>query len=401
MTRLKLMSVLFICGCLDGLVNAQNTTNSPGSMFGIGEVATGESGRYVGMGGVGIGLRKPGFTNGANPAGLTALDTLRFTFEAGLMAGVKNYSASGLSSTSIVGNLNNVSMAARIIPRWYGAVGIAPYSSVGYAITTQTEIEGAPGNYITSLFEGEGGLYKLYMTHAFLLTKRLSIGANLSYISGTIIQTETQSSIVIEQSSYKQQFHADFGLQYALPLSKECSLVIGATYGYYTYLNQDNELTVSSSSSYESIEESQQHVSQYIPQTIGAGVSYNTRRWLVAADYKYLEWSRMKEPQAGISYKDQYKVNIGASWLTREPYVEPVAVMAGFGVSNSYVVIKNQDVINWLGSAGVSIPLRGNHLGIGLKYLYQTGGASGVQLERSVSFYLNISFSEKITRRRL
>ena len=40
------------------IVIAQNTTNSPTSMFGLGELSTGEGGQYAGLGGTGIALRE-------------------------------------------------------------------------------------------------------------------------------------------------------------------------------------------------------------------------------------------------------------------------------------------------------------------------------------------------------
>ena len=55
------------------IVIAQNTTNSPTSMFGLGELSTGEGGQYAGLGGTGIALRGNNFLNNANPASLTEL----------------------------------------------------------------------------------------------------------------------------------------------------------------------------------------------------------------------------------------------------------------------------------------------------------------------------------------
>ena len=55
------------------IIIAQNTTNSPTSMFGLGELSTGEGGQYAGLGGAGIALRGNNFLNSANPASLTEL----------------------------------------------------------------------------------------------------------------------------------------------------------------------------------------------------------------------------------------------------------------------------------------------------------------------------------------
>ena len=70
---------------------AQNTTNSPTSMFGLGEISTGEGGQYAGLGGAGIALRGSNFLNTANPASLTELTEQRFQIDAGIMGSYQNY----------------------------------------------------------------------------------------------------------------------------------------------------------------------------------------------------------------------------------------------------------------------------------------------------------------------
>lgn len=59
-------------------------TNSPASMFGLGELSTGEGGIYSGMGGVGIALRGENAYNSANPASLTGLMPQYFFFDLGV-----------------------------------------------------------------------------------------------------------------------------------------------------------------------------------------------------------------------------------------------------------------------------------------------------------------------------
>ena len=129
------------------------------------------------------------------------------------------------------------------------AVFLTPVSSVGYAITLDQEIEGASGSTISSFFEGTGYLSKIGFSNAFLIGKNISIGVNLSYITGTITQSETQGSTIIEESSSKHAFYADFGMQYKLPLTRDKYFLMGVTYGYSQHLTQDNDLTVSSTSS--------------------------------------------------------------------------------------------------------------------------------------------------------
>ena len=195
---------------------AQNTTNLPTSMYGIGELSTSDGGRYAGMGNIGIALNKPGFQNTLNPAAITRMDSTCFIFDVGASASYARYSFQNDHSSSFMGNPNRFSIGFRVLPRWYAMVGASPYSSVGYVIQTEEEVEGMPGSYTYSLFEGSGGLYRCHLTNAFALTKNLSIGVNLGIILGTVTQSETQESAIVEYESSKRAFYAHFCLPVVL-----------------------------------------------------------------------------------------------------------------------------------------------------------------------------------------
>ena len=68
----KVLSIFILSANLLNLT-AQNMTNSPASMFGLGELSTGEGGIYSGMGGVGIALRGENAYNSANPASFSSI----------------------------------------------------------------------------------------------------------------------------------------------------------------------------------------------------------------------------------------------------------------------------------------------------------------------------------------
>lgn len=378
------------------LIYSQNTTNSPTSMFGLGELSTGEGGQYSGLGGAGIALQSYNFLNTANPASLTAIEGQRFLIDAGVMGAYKVYTQTGTSNHSLVGNLNNLSIGCRITPRWYGAVFMAPVSSVGYAITLDQDITGTGSSTVSSLFEGEGGLSKMGISTAYRLFKGFSVGANLSYVTGTIKQTETQGSINVEESSYKHAFYADFGLQYKFSLSRNKYLVAGAVYGYSQDLAQDNTLSVSSTSGNESIDESQRHVRQCLPQFVGAGLAYNSPRWTLTAEYKYTDWSRMKSSQSNVRFENQHRLSAG------NIYRNPVKLLLGAGVSNSYIVIQKKKATNYYVSAGSNFTLyNGNVLSLGVKYSDQLHLPNGMQRERGVTLFFNFTFSERTYRAKI
>ena len=103
----KVLSIFILSANLLNLT-AQNMTNSPASMFGLGELSTGEGGIYSGMGGVGIALRGENAYNSANPASLTGLMPQYFFFDLGVSGAYEKYSQSGANNHSFNGNLNNL-----------------------------------------------------------------------------------------------------------------------------------------------------------------------------------------------------------------------------------------------------------------------------------------------------
>ena len=393
MKKIVLLSIIILFSCR---INAQNTTNSPSSMFGLGDLSTGEGGLYAGMGGVSMALRSANFLSIANPASLTGIGSQKLLFNVGVMVAIKEYSQSNTSSTSFVGNVSNAAIGFRILPKWYGAVSLTPVSSVGYSIKLDQEVEGSPGSIISSQFEGEGGISKISFSSAFLLTKHLSAGVNFSYITGDITEKELQGSATIEEKSEKRAVYADFGLQYHYPMSNGRSVTLGAVYGYSQRLAQDNSITVSSSSSSEYIDDEQRSVKQYLPAFYGFGVAYNSQRWIASAEYKYMDWSKMKSVKSGIRYDNQHKISLGASYTVGNIYKLPKQIMLGAGYYNSYVVIKNEKPQNFYISAGMGFTMQNSStVSFGIKYNDQFNVSASTQKERMLSLFLNVAFSER------
>lgn len=199
-----LLAVCGFAGLHPSVVRAQNGTSLPTSMYGIGELAAGDGGRYAGMGNVGIGVSRAGFLNTFNPAALTRMDSACFTFDVGVTAYYARYAFQNERSSSMEGGPNRFSFGFRLLPRWYMVVGVSPYSSVGYLIQTQEEIEGMPGASLTSVFRGEGGLYRAYVSQAFVLTPALYAGVCIGMLTGKVTQSETQEGATVSDESAKR-----------------------------------------------------------------------------------------------------------------------------------------------------------------------------------------------------
>lgn len=380
---------------------AQNTTNLPTSMYGVGELTASDGGRYAGMGNVGIALNRTGFLNTLNPAAITRMDTICFTFDVGASASYARYSFLSEHNSNFTGNPNRLSMGFRILPRWYALVGAAPYSSVGYVIQTEEEIEGMPNQRINSLFEGAGGLYRCYVTNAFALTHSLSVGINLGMILGTVTQSETQESAVVEYESTKRAFYADLGLHYEFLSAGQRRWAVGAVFAPSLPISHDNELTYSNSSTSSGVDESYHSRRQYLPMHLGAGFSLTTERWVLTADYNYLDWSRNSSSYTSMKYENQHKLNLGGSYITHPRLPRSTELMGGVGLGNSYINLKGGKMRYLEASIGASFPIRYSYLSLGATWRKQLNSRSHLMQESRFSLNLNLTFGERISKMKL
>lgn len=397
--RIPLMLCSFCAASLS--VVAQNNTNLPTSMYGVGELSTSDGGRYAGMGNIGIALNRTGFQNTLNPAAITRMDSTCFIFDVGASVSSARYSFQNDHSSSFMGNPNRFSIGCRILPRWYAMIGAAPYSSVGYMIQTEEEVEGMPGSYTYSLFEGSGGLYRCYLTNAFALTKRLSVGVNLGIILGTVTQSETQESAIVEYESSKRAFYADFGIHYEFNTTGSQKWAAGLVFAPSLQVNHENNLTYSNSSTSEGVDKSYHSRTQYLPMHIGTGISMTTERWVATADYNYLDWSRNTSSYTSMKYENQHKLNIGGTYITNPRLPRSTELMGGIGLSNSYINLRGGKMQYLEVSAGASFPIRYSYLSLGATWRKQINSRSSLMQESRFSVNLNITFGERISRSKL
>lgn len=298
-------------------LQAQNSTNLPTSMYGIGELSPGDGGRLSGMGNVGIALNRLGFQNTLNPAAITQMDSTCFTFDVGASGAYARYSYLSDRSSSLTANPNRFSLGFRLRRRWYMMLGAAPYSSVGYLIRTEEPVEGLPGQYVYSSFQGEGGLYRCYLTNAVRLSPRLSVGLNVGMVLGTVTQSETQESATVEYESKKRAFYVDLGVHYDFNPQGERRWSVGVVFAPFMPLSHDNELTYENSSIEEGLEKSYHSSQEYLPLHLGAGVamiSIPIRQSFLSLS---LGWRRQMDSSSTLMQESRWSLNLNLTFGER------------------------------------------------------------------------------------
>ncbi len=220
---------------LKAQINSSSSTSSPYSRFGVGTLGHYSLGRSEAMGGIGIGLRYPYQVNAGNPASYTSLDSLSFLMEFGANSKHTEYE-SALSKNG--SNNTNFDYLAFSFPvkRWWGtAFGIMPFSQKGYSITLNSSSENLNSN---SIFIGSGALSKAFIGNAFNINKNLSVGFNLWYMFGNIID-QTYIYFPDDANAYDylnskslnvHNFGLTTGVQYHFTTKNKNTWTIGAVF---------------------------------------------------------------------------------------------------------------------------------------------------------------------------
>ncbi|MDE8697933.1 hypothetical protein PZH42_28265, partial [Bacteroides cellulosilyticus] len=102
-------------------------------------------------------------------------------------------------------------------------------------------------------------------------------------------QSETQESAIVEYESSKRAFYADYGVHYEFNTTGRQKWAAGLVFAPSLQISHDNNLTYSNSSTSDNLDKSYLSRTQYLPMHIGSGVSMTTERWVVTADYNYLD----------------------------------------------------------------------------------------------------------------
>ena len=161
------------------------TTSSPYSIFGMGNIEENSLGSNKGMGGTGIALMSGTSVNFLNPASYDGFDTLTTVFEIGFLGKYTKFTNYETNKWLFDANFKYLAMGFKISSKLATSFGITPYSTVGYDITVHTPLVGTTVTY-DKVFSGEGGVNQVYIGGSYRILKNLSLGINAVYLYGNV-----------------------------------------------------------------------------------------------------------------------------------------------------------------------------------------------------------------------
>lgn len=198
------------------------TTVSPYSRYGLGDFQFNGSLINTAMGGGGIGLRNdsliPQYISLANPASLTSHPLVNY--EIGVSSNIVKLESATSTGTFNRTTLSHFALAFPVTKTWGAAIGLVPYTSVGYNVAQNDSINNI-GN-VQYRYEGGGGISQLFIANGvrpfgslprrFILSSKydelralrdtntiksklklrnnlanISVGVNVSYLFGSLI----------------------------------------------------------------------------------------------------------------------------------------------------------------------------------------------------------------------
>ena len=366
----SLLLVLFA-----NLIFAQASYSSTYSRFGLGKINDKSFAHNIGLGYSGIAYTNKYNTNSLNPASLTSLDTMSFIFTFGLKGEFNYLQTKEISEQHYYANISYFSIAFPITKWWFSSIGLRPYSSIGYEIQNEIDIVDNNNNIVTSQtqkYTGEGDINQLYISQAFKY-KKLSFGANISYLYGSLDKT---TALIFPSSAgaynmYSRSrtiindFYFDFGLQYRTKISSKTKMFVGLTYDLKKNLMSESTLYLDryfGTRPDTIFNGTINHNGITLPSSLGFGIGLEfNKKLLFLADIKIINWKESEIYGNDEELDNSLSINTGLQYIPNNRslrYVNKINYRIGGYFKKSYIVVNNEQLKNFGITFGFGFPIR-------------------------------------------
>jgi hypothetical protein len=347
---------------------AQYSTNSLYSFYGLGDINSSRTGKISGMGGAGIALKSEGFLNNLNPASFSTFDSTSFVFDFGLAGYYSSIRSQGENKSASDINFNNIAIGFPVTKWWGSSIGSAPFSTIGYNISTFIPVEGKMLDVETQ-FTGKGGINQFYFSNTFSLSRHLALGINLSYLMGSIIKNEINKlepfgldNLYTIRTRHFNNLYYSFGLQSGLKLNND-NLSLGVTFSPPQKIKTKYSVLVLIENA-DTLENRNEHIDDVlIPLALGIGVAYKFNSILdIAFDYSYQKWSDANYSMEGARLVNSYSYNFGLEYNQKQPlnatFLNLIIYRFGAYYEQTYLMMRNNAIKDYGINFGIGFPVK-------------------------------------------
>jgi len=410
--KIRIVIFVLVIGCISVNLYGQNSSSSPYSMFGVGDITNNGFGRSHGMGNVGSPLMSHNGVNPLNPASYIGLLPYTFIFEVGLSGNNFILKTPQGDVSKFDANIRYIATGFPITKWWKAGVGLRPISDIGYDIKQEITF-GLDSNTVVNSYNGKGGVNSFYFDNSFGVLKSLSLGFKLAYVFGSVERTgvsvsNNDLSVNTITSTDSKVFNAlslGFGAHLHKPIGDKLLLNIGATYNLKTNLATDYEKFITSETqkwyttgalidtlAYGLVQEGTMTLPHSF--SFGSSIQFNQKLEL-AFDYQLEKWSESKFFGELQNFKDNRRICFGLEYIpdyNSVKYFKLIKYRLGFSNSDSYLVFNNQQLKQVGGSLGFDFPLRsGTHINVA--FIYNKRKIPGDDRLSENFFQIHLNFS--------
>jgi len=366
--------LVLVCGFS---AQAQVTTSSPYSRYGLGNIKGSLLPQFRAMGGISTAVGKvTGFNNinMQNPASYATISLT--TIDIGMSGSVTNLTRNNLSESSFNSTFSHLAFAAPVTRRSALSFGILPYSDLGYSYRNTVKVDTTT---LDQLYQGEGGLSKAYLGYGYRFGDHLRIGGNLEYIFGNLqttrateFQTSGSLNAKLQNKNSVAGLNYSYGIQYDFTLGKKTIVTLGysgSTSGkinstqtffatQYTRDVDGNESTAADTLS--TINNGKSNLTLPLTHNFGIAIQQNDK-WLIGADFRMSKWSATSINNVNQGLQDSWGASLGGQWtpdaFSYNSYMKRVDYRLGVSYDKTYIQINNQDIKQMGASLGFGFPL--------------------------------------------
>lgn len=393
---------------------SQNTSNTPYSQFGLGQVLNNSSAINTSMGGIKNGVRFENAINLANPASLSAL---RFTtYEVSAFSSFTKFSSNTASAQKMNAALSYIKIAFPVSKKMGMSFGLVPLSGVGYESRVASRTADTP---VTNVYQGDGGLNQFYIAGGYEIAKGLSVGVNANYLFGSINRSKSSEfpdslnfyNIRQTNSTYVGSLLFNFGLQYTRNFENDRFVTLGMSGNFNTQLNAiRNTLSkryVVSSTGYEATVDTVENTADskgkiLFPMLSSFGMSYGKlNHYMIAADVSFGQWSNLEIYNIKQNLNNTFDLSLGGYIIPKYNavgnYFKLIEYRLGVNYGQSYVNINNENInqysVNW--GVGLPLPRSASRINLGFEYGIRGTKTAGLIQEEFFNFHLGLNFCDK------
>lgn len=400
--------IVSLCFVFSVSALAQQSSSSPYSFFGIGEIKFKGTVENRSMGSLSV-IPDSIHVNLQNPASYSNLRLTNYAIGG-------SYTTNTLKTTTQKENTQRTTidyLSIAIPTKKIGlGIGLIPYSSVGYNLSSISNTEAHE-------YKGTGGINKAYLAASYKLSDNFSVGAEMQYNFG---QIETRSIYSVYGVQYSTReintsnatgMNLVTGVFYQRKLNNKVQLFSSATFTPEATLKLKNSRSIATiqvgSTGGESLIDSATDIT--VPDTkmklptkysFGVGVG-ELKKWAIGAEVTLVDNANFSNRFADISstYKNGNKINFGGYYIPKynaySNFFKKVVYRGGLRFENTGLVINNQTVNDKAVTAGIGLPVRGSFSNVNIGFEYGSRGTVSSNLIKENYFTVSfaLSFNDK------